>query len=108
MQADELLNYIKEINQRLDELQGKASYYAEDLKNYAKKLGEEAKKKYVESKNAEAKKILEDSKPIIEKECEDIKKNYEAEVERVDTLFKHNWEILKGIIKREIEKKIEG
>jgi len=108
MQADELLNYVKEVNRRLDELQNKTAIYADELKNYAKKLGDNAKSKYLDVKKAEAKRIIDESKPVIEKECEDIRKKYETEVQHIESVFKNNWEILKDAVKQELEKKIEG
>ncbi len=99
MEANELLNLIKEINDDLDREWKTVLQMQDQINEFSKKIAENAHEEYISRVKSEIKLNSESAIPEFKKEAEAIKENYERQKASMEEEYTKKWEEIKGNIK---------
>jgi len=99
MDANELLNLIKEINDDLDREWKNVEQMQDQIIELSKRIAQDAHEKYINRVKSEIKSYTESEIPEIKKEVEAIKENYERQRTSMEEEYRRKWDKIKENIK---------
>jgi hypothetical protein len=107
MDANELLKFIKEVNDDLDMEWKHVQDRIDQIGQFAKKIAADAHTRHIEKVKLEIRSRAESAIPEFRKEAEATKANYLKQKEEMEKLYGLNWEKAKLSVKLMLEEYFE-
>ncbi|MEM0097451.1 MAG: hypothetical protein QXY52_06550 [Conexivisphaerales archaeon] len=99
MDANELIGFIKEVNDELDNAWKKVLQMQDQINEFSKKNAISAYEKYIERVKSEIKNDEESAMPEFKREVQTIKANYEHQESSMQAAYKQKWDEIKTHLK---------
>lgn len=107
MDANELLKFIKEVNDDLDVEWKHVQERIDQIGQFAKKMAADAHTRRIEKVKLEIRSKAESAVPEFRKEADTAKANYLKQKEEMEKLYRQNWERVKVSVKLMLEEYFE-